>query len=736
MFKRNAPRKTKSLLVIYLTFFLLFSIPLVIWGTQSGSFDIRNRAFDDLTVSDTNPCVISLPNVNPYTLDVGKSITVQVDAKLSDAAIASLSITDSSGSSIYQEDFNNSPISISTSFKYTPQASGMVDMLGVIGKVGGGSVACKISSTYDVLGLRAMAGNQAPTFTSVPSASKPSQDIKTGINYEYTLTATDEDGDRINYSYSFTPNADWLKATIIEDGSKGKLSIKFSGSTTKAASYLANVFIHDGYSKHLSSQSWVISVSPAENDIPIVRVISPSEKLTINQGDVIKTSWDSSDLNLISSYAIYASQNPTDESSWVLINNNIPAKTTSYSIDTSTWESGTYKIIIKATDNQTPALTGMGISDSIVVNGNNNSNNTDNDDVVVLADPQVINMTPISTDSISNKQVTIKATLISGEKSELNTKSIEFKLDNTDITSDISINKISAQEVTVIYQPTQDLSTGIHKVDLYVKDSNNKSVTKSWTFTITSDNTVQEGYVNIFGLQISQRTLIIIGVGILVVIVAIVAPIIIFSVWKEEQKKNNEDETEGYMIPSIEPSTPIPPAPVTTNIVENVTPPISQGAPNEEKDVWNNYSAPTPQSEENVEAPQPTTQNIEVPEEPEIITPEPEITPVVEAPVITQPEVSLEPITIEEPTTTQQEISTIPSEPIELEAQPVMEEPEPTKEEGIPMPDITQPEIPTTQESTPPEPDLSTDISVDDDLNTILSQIQQTEQNDSDTPKE
>lgn len=46
-----------------------------------------------------------------------------------------------------------------------------------------------------------MTGNQAPTFTSVPSASKPSQDIKTGTDYEYTLTATDEDGDRITTSY-------------------------------------------------------------------------------------------------------------------------------------------------------------------------------------------------------------------------------------------------------------------------------------------------------------------------------------------------------------------------------------------------------------------------------------------------------------------------------------------------------------------------------------------------------
>ena len=64
----KAPRKSAQVSVIYLTFFLLFSIPIVVFGILNGSFDIRNRAFEDLDVSEENPCIISLPNVNPYTL--------------------------------------------------------------------------------------------------------------------------------------------------------------------------------------------------------------------------------------------------------------------------------------------------------------------------------------------------------------------------------------------------------------------------------------------------------------------------------------------------------------------------------------------------------------------------------------------------------------------------------------------------------------------------------------------
>ena len=206
----KAPRKSTQISVIYLTFFLLLSIPLVVYGILNGSFDIRNRAFDDLEVSEENPCIISLPNVNPYTLAVGNPVTIQVDAKLSNAIISELNITDSSGNSIYTEKFDNSPIEIATSFKFTPTKSGIVDLLGIIKKDAGGSVGCKISSPYDILGLRALANNSAPVFITQASSSKPSQNIKTGTVYEYTLSAADEDDDRVNYSYSFTPEAKWL----------------------------------------------------------------------------------------------------------------------------------------------------------------------------------------------------------------------------------------------------------------------------------------------------------------------------------------------------------------------------------------------------------------------------------------------------------------------------------------------------------------------------------------------
>lgn len=719
MRRRNAPRKSKSLFIIYLTFFLLFSIPLIVWGTVSGSFDIRNKAFDDVTVSDTNPCVISLPNVNPYTLEVGKSITVQVDATLKDAAIASLSITDSTGNSIYQQSFSNSPLTIATSFKFTPTKSGMVDMLGLVNKVGGGSVACTISSSYDVLGLKASTTNQKPTFTSLVSASKPSQNIKTDVTYEYTLTANDPDGDRINYSYSFTPNADWLKPTIIEDGSNGKLTIKFSGSTNKAASYLANVFIHDGYSDHLSSQTWVISVSPATNDIPIVKIITPTDSSQVAQGTSFKTSWAGSDLNQIVKYELYMSKNPTDQSSWITVNNNIAYNVNSYLVDTSKLSAGTYKLIVKATDNQSPALSGIGVSPEIVVTGSSTS--TKEDDVVVIEDPQVTNMTPTSTDTISNKQVTIKATLIAGTNAKIDDKTIVMKLDNKDITSSVSINKISDTEHSVIYQPSEDLTAGLHKAEVTFSDSNENSVTKAWTFTITeTQTTTTAGYVTIFGLEISQRTLIIIGVGVLVVILAIVAPIIIFKVWKDEQNKNEINSSDNPLINSL-PTEPIPFTPsITSN--EEVTNLVETPAESNVVDVWDSYAAPEPvKYEEQV-------QTIQTPIPPEV----PDV-PIQESKVVVEetPVAPIEPV--QQPEVVVEETPVVPITPTP-QPEAVVEETPVAPTTPVQQPEVVAEETPTEPATIlPPEPDLTTDLTTSDDLTALYDQIQQVQQEETPT---
>ncbi len=567
MIRNTAPRKSKKRKSLFLTFLLLLSLPIFVYGLlQDNNFDIRNQAFDDVEVSEDYPCVISFPSVNPYSLEVNNSFRVQVDALSTTLGIQGLSIKDDKGNDIFVKTYtDNLPKKISESFIFTPTIAKSYDFNGLMLDVNKKSYQCVISSTYDVGGVRAVSNNSKPFFTSSPKNSKPSQSIKTGELYEYTMVAEDIDKDTINYSYSFTSNADWLRATIVDDGGNGKLTIKFTGSTTKAASYLANVFIHDGYSKHLASQSWVISVSPKENDIPQVKFVSPVEPVNITTEDTLELIWDAQDNNHIVKYELYLSSNPTNEESWITVNKEIPYNQTSYVLDTTQYKDGTYKAVIRALDNQKPAAIGMDVSEEIIIAKGQQEGKLP-DDQVLIDQPQVINISPTSSDEIKNKRPTIKATLLSSKDHQVIQESIIVKLDNKDITDQIKINKISETEYTVIYIPQEDLSGGLHKVDITFKDTSEKEINKNWTFNITGDDKDSDTF-NIFGYSISKRIALIIAGGIALVVLAIFTPMIIFAVWKDDsEKKEDRNPTLPPTIPTNQPEM------ITNEVYTQATP--------------------------------------------------------------------------------------------------------------------------------------------------------------------
>lgn len=391
MNQRTAQRTSKRGRSIILTFLLLLSIPIFVLGVlQDESFDIRDRAFDDIEVSPLNPCVITFPNVNPYSLEVGSTFRIQIDAISTSLGIQSVLVKDGNNNELFTKTYPEIPRQISESFSFTPIVAQAYEIKGVMADINKKTYECVISSTYDVDGVRAVVSNSKPVFTSQPKESKPSQNINIGDRYEYTLMAQDLDQDTINYSFSFTPNNQWLKPTIIEDGGNGQLTIKFSGSTDEAASYLANIFIHDGYSRHLASQSWVISVNPKENDIPKVTIVEPTEPLFLDDEDSFTISWDTQDNNQIVRYEVYITSNPANQESWISVNSNIPYNRYSQSIDTREYKDGTYKVVVRAVDNQTPPAIGMDVSKEIVISMGQ-KDGKEPDDQISLDMPQIVN---------------------------------------------------------------------------------------------------------------------------------------------------------------------------------------------------------------------------------------------------------------------------------------------------------------------------------------------------------
>jgi hypothetical protein len=603
MREKSAPKKRAQLSMIYLTFLLLLSIPLTIFGLTQDDFDLRERAFEDLELSEEHPCLISFPNVNPYSLQVGETVTVQVDAKLEDKAISELRVKDGDENLIHEEIFANSPIEIATSFAYTPLNAGEADLIGELTLTEGGKVNCEITSPYDIQGLQIIPENNAPDFITLPSQSIPSQNIVTNDTYEYTLEAQDPEGDRINYSYSFTPRADWLNKTIIDDGSSGRLTIKFSGRADKPASYLANIFIHDGYSKNLSAQSWVINVSPEENDIPVVTITEPVESLRLDKGTTFKSSWEATDRNFIERYELFITRNITDEEQWIPIDKDIPYDTNSYNVETSDLTTGTYKLVAQAIDNQTPPGIGRDVSSEIVISSTGETPieepEKDIDDEVILSEPQVINMSPMSTDQITNKRVTIRATLVAGTDATINEESIMFKLDNVDYSDQIKINRISEEEYTIIYQPQQDLEAGLHKAEVIFADSKESDINKSWDFTIQALETEDDSIYNIFGYEIGKNVVRVIAIGVVTVILAIVAPFIIFSIWKGDKTKDDSTIYANSKLPPSIPTDNTEYTPVEKDFgVKEMVETDPEPVENPEEDLWDKYSAPKPQEED------------------------------------------------------------------------------------------------------------------------------------------
>jgi hypothetical protein len=537
MNRKSAPQSARKRFLI-LSLFLVLCLPLIVWQIVNENFDLRNLAFDEVKVSEENPCVISFPNVNPYTLGAGKTVRMQVDAIAQGSGITSVLITDETGTELFAKDYDSSMTEIGETFEFTPTESKDYEIIGSIAE-GSYNSACVISSPYDVKGIRAVANNKAPEFTSTPLDSNPSQDIDTSINYEYTLTATDPEGDFINYVFSFTPNNKWLKYTVINDGSNGNLKIQFKGSTSEPASYLANVFIHDGYSKHLRSQSWIISVSPEENDVPRVTILSPWEATTISQGEKLQIKWAATDRNAITHYELYLAQSLQNEESWYVVDENIAYNIEQYTIDTQDISAGRYKAVVKAEDNQDPPLLGRGVSSLIEIIGEEFDMP---DDAVQIPEPQIINVSPAGEEDITNQLVTVRASLLSSTGAQINEDSIQIKIDGIDVTSKAKFNRISEAEHTLIYQTEEEYEAGLHKVTVTFTDSNDLEAEKSWTFNISTGQKDPDKFY-LFGYGVSKIVVYVVAGGLLLLILALIVPLVLVKVWKEDVEAIEKDDT-------------------------------------------------------------------------------------------------------------------------------------------------------------------------------------------------
>ncbi len=240
------------------------TIPLAVY------FLITTENLDhrQLAIEEQSPCVITIPYVNSKTLEIDKSYKVHVYTNIQNQKITSLNIFNKSHQSLFTKEYGSSLSNISETFTYTPTKLGSEEIFGEI-KTEAKRYPCKMDKTQQT--ILVVHSNTSPQVLTDPyfSALPPSNSLRVQDSYEYVLEVSDKDKDRIEYHYSFTPRANWLHKTVLESGEDGKLKIKFAGKPDKEGSYLANVFIHDGYNTHISAQSWIINIGEEKSDQPV-----------------------------------------------------------------------------------------------------------------------------------------------------------------------------------------------------------------------------------------------------------------------------------------------------------------------------------------------------------------------------------------------------------------------------------------------------------------------------------
>lgn len=555
--------KSKRRFSIIAIVFILISIPLAVFSLLNiESFDVRNRAADLTT--DVETCLIRFPYVNPETIQVGSTVQSNVSAKTPNEAITKVLIMNRAGETVFTKDYTDGRDYISENFTITSGETGVFGLLGTL-TTDQGTRPCVVENNKEVTVL---AQNSAPVFTSLPTSATGKNVIRVNQSYQYQLEATDSDKDTINFVFSFTPNATWLKNTVIENGSDGKLTLKFTGTPDEPGSYLANVFIHDGYTSHLAAQTWVINVDQDQNDVPKVTITAPTSQRNLEKGDKIKVSWEVSDLNQIVKFELFVATNPGNPNTWKTISSNLGPKVGSYIYDTKNLDAGTYQFVVKATDNFNPAATGVGFSAKIVIAGAPDDSDKP-DDGPIISEPQITNISPADASNIRNKIASISASLIPSKGATIVKSSIKILLDDGDITAKTRLNEVLNSEYSIIYTPEEEYSEGSHKVTVSFEDSKKNKAEKSWTFTIVAEDKDSDVF-KIFGLEIPKRLAYIIAGGLAIVFLAIIVPWLLYLAWKGNKQQDYSIEYENIKAPSPSniPVYEAKPAPVKPAVVQ------------------------------------------------------------------------------------------------------------------------------------------------------------------------
>lgn len=428
--------------------------------------------------------------------------------------------------------------------------------------------------------------NNAPTFATDPKInSTPGTSIKVGNTYTYKLKATDVDGDPLSYKTVTMPS--WASASVLQNVA-GTVELQITGVPTTGGTNLFSFSVNDG-AGHYITQTWIVNVDFANNDIPVINLTAPSTVISRAQGQSFQMQWDVQDRNQVVKFDLYYTTDLSKDP--ILLISNIDYRVRSLSVSTAKVAPGDYYFVLKATDNVAPPAVGEAFTPLVHVGAPLTSTPTPTPSTTVTATPSVtvtttatvqptitvtITETPIPSpstkqqlevtftspkegDKISADTFKILGRVQATDGAKVTSKQLTLLLDDQDITSKLTFSAEEGTALTFTYSPKVLLTVSNHTLTAKAEDSSGAKLEQKINFGITALTLSQTDtqVTEILGFKIPSSLTTVVLIGIVILVVALLLPIFLYFAWRGERTKQQP------------PKQVIPPPtlqrPVTTN---------------------------------------------------------------------------------------------------------------------------------------------------------------------------
>ena len=519
---RRIQRKKKKLFLI--TSLIVIALPIVIWNILTQSLDIRNRAASPENSPDTG-CTITIPNVNSQTIPLNSKIhvEVQIDKQKIPDPIKNIIIINNRNEVVFTATEDKSKYV----FSIIPKTLGELEFYGSA-NTDKENVVCVYKDARK--SAKVVKGNIAPDFVTNPYVNAiPSNNIKINEKYEYRLIANDKDHDKIRHLFIFSKKFPWLNEKVEVSGENGNLELLFSGKSSKPGSYLASVFIYDGYNNHVKSQNWIINVEDQSVSIPHIYI----EK-AILKDKTFTITWDIESKFQITKEAVFITQSPSNPDKWILVKDDLSGNSKSIDIDMSKYEDGIYAVIIKAFDSQKPARYGLGVTPQMLEYKSTTTQSKPASDIVQLEYPQILKISPKEDSHIEDTQPAIQATLIPSRDSAIIKESVSLKIDNQVITDILNNPTDTEMGINITFIPKTPLTVGEHTVTISFQDTSKKEASKTWKFTIDQRQGIFQTIRNLFKNKQAGMIMII---GFFIILLTFIITVILYIKQKTQKPK-------------------------------------------------------------------------------------------------------------------------------------------------------------------------------------------------------